>query len=227
MKAHRLRVRLTGLAVGLIAVLATGIIVNPAPAQAATKHAISRPYVHNWVFRSTSLNRCVFIEVQGTMVGSWEYLYGDYSTDKDSLRWTGMKLQNPSISATGWPISGAGCDSTRHWNMKAKLSQGWYQQQCRLTVTPSASIAAPWSVSAGISPSYACGANKQGHRSTTEGFSTNTLHQYNSGYPISFANDSASVAAGGIGFTGSITVTAHTASSSDTVNYKVYLTLNK
>ena len=177
------------------------------------------------MFRSTSLNRCVFVEAEGSMVGNWEYLYGDSSTntDHDSLWWTGMRLKNPSISATGWPITSTGCDSTKRWSMKADLAQGWYQTGCDLKV--SVGVGFPWSVSA--SPTYSCGQNKVGHRSSTEGPSTSTLNQFNSGYPISFANAAASARAGGVGFTGVITVRAHTTSSSDAVRYVLNLTLNK
>ena len=127
--------RLFALLFAFASVLAlTGVVVTAAPAQAATKHTVTRPYLHNWVFRSTSLNRCVFIEVRGNMVGTWEYMYGDSSDDKDSLVWSGMKLQNPTITATGWPITKKGCDSTKRWKMKANLSQGWYQYGCKLKV---------------------------------------------------------------------------------------------
>src|SRR4051812_20717034 len=102
--------RRIGVVVGLAAALvaagaatqAGSITMAVAPAAAAKKHTITRPYVRNWVFRSTKLHRCVFIEAQGSMVGTWEYLYGDSSSDHDSLNWTKMRLKNPSISATGW-----------------------------------------------------------------------------------------------------------------------------
>jgi len=199
------------------------ITMAVAPAAAAKKHAITRPYLKNWVFRSTKLHRCVFIEVQGSMVGTWEYLYGDSSSDHDSLYWTKMRLKNPSMSATGWPISGAGCNSTKQWKMKADLSQGWFQSGCDLSV--SVAVGFPWSVSA--SPKYSCGKNRVGHRGSTEGPSKKTLHQFNSGYPIKFSNTPASVRAGGVGFTGVITVRAHTKSSSDAVRRTLHVTLNK
>ena len=205
---------------GLAAALA---LAGVAPAVAAKKHTITRPYLKNWVFRSTKLNRCVFIEVQGSMVGTWEYLYGDSSTDHDSLYWTKMRLKNPSISATGWPISGAGCDSTKRWKMKADLSQGWYQAGCDLSV--SVGVGFPWSVSA--SPTYKCGKNRVGHRTSTEGPSKKTLNQFNTGFPIRFSNTPASVRAGGVGFSGVITVRAHTKHSSDAVRKTLNITLNK
>jgi hypothetical protein len=199
--------------------------VAPAAAKPAKKHKVSRPYTKNWVFRSTKLNRCVFIEVSGEMTGTWQYLYGDseLNSDHDSLNWTNMRLKNPTVSATGWPILGAGCDSTKHWKMKADLSQGWYQSGCDLSV--SVSVGFPWSVSA--TPSYACGDNKVGHRTSTEGPAAKTLNQFNTGFPISFESTPASVRAGGVGFTGVVTVRAHTKRSSDAVRHTVHLTLNK
>ena len=201
----------------------SGVSLSVASAAAAKKHNISRPYVHNWVFRSTKLKRCVFIEVQGSMVGTWEYLYGDSSSDKDSLYFTKMRLKNPSISATGWPIRGAGCDSTKRWKMKADLEQGWFQSGCDLKV--SVGVGYPWSVSA--TPSYTCGKSRVGHRKSTEGPAKKTLNQFNSGFPIKFSNTPASVRAGGVGFRGVITVRAHTKHSSDVVRHTLNVTLNK
>jgi hypothetical protein len=227
--------RRIGVVLGLAAALTfagastqSGLSLSVAPAAAAKKHNITRPYLRNWVFRSTKLKRCVFVEVRGSMVGTWEYLYGDGSnnTDHDSLYWTKMRLKNPTISATGWPIRGAGCDSTKRWKMKADLSQGWHQSGCRLKVSVSnLSVGIPWSVSA--SPSYSCGKNKVGHRDSTEGPSKKTLNQFNSGFPLKFANTPASRRAGGVAFTGVITVRAHTKSSSDAVRYAVTVALNK
>jgi hypothetical protein len=218
--------RKLAVALGLAAALmAAAMPVAPASAKPAKKHKVSRPYTKNWVFRSTKLKRCVFIEVRGEMTGSWSYLYGDseLNSDHDSLEWSNMRLKDPSISATGWPILGAGCDSTKRWKMQADLSQGWYQSGCDLDV--SVSVGFPWSVSA--SPSYSCGDNKVGHRTSTEGPSRKTLNQFNTGYPISFESVAASVRGGGVGFKGVITVRAHTKRSSDAVRHTLNLTLNK
>ena len=66
-----------------------------------------------------------------------------------------------------------------------------------------------------------------GHRSSTEGPSKKTLNQFNSGFPIKFANTPASRRAGGVGFTGVFTVRAYTKSSSDAVRHCLNVTLNK
>ncbi|MGT2425100.1 hypothetical protein [Amnibacterium kyonggiense] len=198
----------------------TGAFVAPS-ALAATEHSVSVPYDQNWVFRSTKLNRCVFIDVSGSISGQWRYAYTN--GDTDDVVWTSIKLNNPTITAEGWPISGAGCDSTRSWSMKADLSQGWYQSSCNLTVSVAASF--PWSVSA--TPGISCDTKRVGHRSTTEGPSTSALHQYNSGAPISFSQVLAKTSAGGVGFRGLIGVTAHTSSASDTVHHTVDVTLNR
>ncbi len=213
----------TLLATVLLATSAAALPVSTAAAKPAKKHTVERPYSKNWVFRSTKLNRCVFISVSGSMTGTWQYLYGDASPDKDSTNWTNMRLKNPTVTAEGWPILGAGCDSTKRWKMKADLSQGWYQAGCDLDV--SVSVGFPWSVSA--TPSYACGDNKVGHRTSTEGPAAATLNQFNTGFPISFASVAASKRAGGVGFKGVITVRAHTKRSSDAVRKTVNLTLNR
>lgn len=89
----------------------------------------------------------------------------------------------------------------------------------------SVGVGFPWSVSA--SPKSSCGSKRVGHRSSTEGRSKKKLNQFNSGYPIKFSNTPASVRAGGVGFTGVITVRAHTKNSSDAVRHTLNVTLNK
>ena len=210
-------VLLLGLAV------AVGAVPPPPAASAKEWHKASQRYVNNWVFRSNKLNRCVFVSVSGRMVGRWRYAYGENSPDRDTLEWARMRLKNPTVSATGWPILGAGCDSTKRWKMRADLSQGFYQSGCDLDV--SVSVGFPWSVSA--SPSYACGNNRVGHRTSTEGPARSTLTQFNSGFPIRFGGTLASVRAGGVGFTGVFTVRAHTKRSSDAIRRSLNITLNK
>ncbi len=192
-------------------------------ARATTWHSKTQPYVRNWVFRSTKINRCVFIEVSGAVKGRWRYAYGPSSPDRDTLDWDNLRLVNPRISATPWPIRGAGCDSTKRWAMKANLSQGWYQQRCSLKVSLSAGV--PWSVSA--TPTYTCGDNRLGHRRSTEGRASSTLNQYNSGAPVHFSGTLASVRGGGIGLQGVIGVRAHTKSSSDYVKRTLNVSINK
>lgn len=194
-------------------------------ASQTTYHHVTRHYVHNWVFRSTKLKRCVSFEVEGDIAATWRYAYGDSSSsaDKDTLDWTNIRLLNPTIHATGWPISGAGCDSTRRWAMKAQLSQGWFQSRCGLKV--SVSVGFPWSV--GAAPEYSCSTGRVGHRTSTEGRSTRTLSQFNSGAPIHFSETLASVKAGGIGFRGVVSVRMHTRNASDLVRRSVSVTLNK
>ena len=69
--------------------------------------------------------------------------------------------------------------------------------------------------------------NRAGHRSSTEGPSKGEHNQFNSGHPLKFSNTAASVRAGGVAFTGVITVRAHTRSSSDAVRHTLNVTLNK
>ena len=192
-------------------------------AKRAQWHKVKKPYVHNWVFRSKKLKRCVFFEAAGNIVGKWRYAYGPDSPDKDTLEWENIRLTNPSVKATGWPIRGKGCDSTKRWKMKADLSQGWFQSGCDLDV--SVSVGFPWSVSA--TPEYNCETGRVGHRTSTEGPSRKTLAQYNSGAPIKFAGALAGVRYGGIGFRGVVSVRMHTKNASDLVRKSINVTLNK
>jgi predicted outer membrane repeat protein len=213
-------VRAIALATTVLSILVGGTITHSTPAQAATNHSVSRPFVENWVFRSTKLNRCVFVEVSGTLSGSWRYAYTDGSTD--TLAWSSITIKNPTVTATGWPISGAGCDSTKRWKMTANIEQGWYQSKCDLDV--SVSVGLPWSISA--TPTYSCPTKKVAHYASTEGPSSSTLKQFNSG-SIKFANKLASVKGGGIAFKGTVSVRPHTSSASDLSRHTVTVILNK
>ncbi|GAA4714855.1 hypothetical protein [Nocardioides conyzicola] len=224
--------RLVLVVVSTLALLVpTGSVVAQTPdrsashdsARAGGLHKVKRHYVTNFVFRSKKLKRCVFVEAEGNIVGQWRYAYGPDSPDKDTLEWKNIRLTNPSVKATGWPIRGKGCDSTKRWNMKADLSQGWFQSGCDLDV--SVSVGFPWSVSA--TPEYSCDSGRVGHRTSTEGPSKKTLAQYNSGAPIHFEGTLAGVRTGGIGFRGVVSVRMHTKRASDLVRRSVNVTLNK
>ena len=108
--------------------------------------------------------------------------------------------------------------------LRAELEQGWYQTGCNLDVDVSLA-APPWESSADVD--YNCGRNKVAHRESSEGPAKATLNQFNSGHPVKYENTSASVKAGGVGFTGVIIVRGHTKSSSDQVRRTLHLTLNK
>jgi hypothetical protein len=194
---------------------------KPAPREAKTTKV--QKYVHNWVFRSTKLHRCAFVEATGKIVGKWEYAYGSGEQDKDTLSWTGIRLRDPAVTVKAWPILGAGCDSTQRLRAKADISQGWFQSGCDLDV--SVSVGFPWSVSA--TPELDCGDNRVGHRTSTEGPSRRTLAQYNTGAPLHFEGTLASVRAGGIGFSGVISVRMHTRNASDLVRKRFLVSLNK
>ena len=169
-------------------------------------------YRKNWVFRSPRLDRCAFIEVTATMVGRWRWAYRnpDGSWNHNTKNWLGFDLKNPAIHVTGWPILGAGCDSTARWKIKADISQGWYQSGCDLSV--SVGVGFPWSI--GANPSYQCGTERVGHTTSTEGPSTKTLHQYNSGVPLHFDGVLADPQHG-VGFGGDVIVRIHKRNASD------------
>jgi len=166
----------------------------------------------NWVFRSPRLNRCAFIEVTARMEGHWRWAYRnpDGSWNHNTKNWLGFDLKNPAVHVTGWPILGAGCNSTERWKIKANISQGWYQSGCDLDV--SVAVGFPWSIEA--SPSYQCGTKRLGHTTSTEGPSRKTLHQYNTGVPLHFDGVLADRTSG-VGFSGDVIVRIHTRNASD------------
>ena len=58
-------------------------------------HQVKKPYVHNWVFRSKKLKRCVFFEVKGSIAGKWRYAYGPDTPDHDTLEWADIGCSTP------------------------------------------------------------------------------------------------------------------------------------
>jgi hypothetical protein len=201
--------------VGIVACLVAVLGLAPAADAGVPQKTVtvSKPYTRNWVFRSTKLHKCAFIQVSGRITGTHRYAYyaGDGSSgwNTSTLNWSNIHLDNPTVSVQGWPISGAGCDSTKRWALKADISQGWQQSKCSLTVSVGAGF--PWSVSA--SPSYTCGKSRVGHFSSTEGFAK-TVHQYNSGTPLHFSGMLAPTKSS-IPFTEDLIVRVHTKSASD------------
>ncbi|UMG93369.1 hypothetical protein [Nocardioides sp. TF02-7] len=180
-------------------------------------HSKTFTYRKNWVMRSTKLRKCAFIEVSGKLVTKWRYTYDIPSGDPDpnTKTWR-VKVRNPSIHVTGWPILGAGCDSTSRWRVKATMRQGWFQSSCGISVD--IGVGYPWSVQA--TPHYNCGTNRVGHTVSTEGPSRQTLHQYNSGTPVHFEEEIAPSRTG-MYFTGRIIVRVHTGRASDNFTGKV------
>ncbi len=169
-------------------------------------------YRKNWVFRSGRLDRCAFIEVTATMVGRWRWAYRnpDGSWNHNTKNWLGFELKNPAVHVTGWPTLGAGCNSTERWRIKADISQGWYQSGCDIDVD--VSVGFPWSVEA--NPSYSCRTDRLGHTTSTEGPSSKTLHQWNTGVPLRFDGVLAD-RQGGVGFSGDVIVRMHKRNASD------------
>lgn len=165
----------------------------------------------NWVMRSTQLNRCAFIEATATLIGHWRWAYRnpDNSWNHRTKNWQGFKLRNPAIHVTGWPILGAGCNSTERWRIKARIGQGWYSHGCSLDVD--VSFGFPWSVEA--NPSYECGTNRLGHTRSVEGPSRKTLHQWNTGVPIVFDGVLADTSTG-VAFAGGINLRVFTSNAS-------------
>jgi hypothetical protein len=225
--AHRWSV----LAVSIM--LAAALLVQPGPvatttATAATSSPPESPvasrggdnptrtkvvkYRHNWVFRSTRLGRCAFIAVSANLVGRWRWAYRnpDGSWNHNTKNWLGFSLRDPAVHVTGWPILGAGCDSTERWRIKAQISQGWYSSGCSLEVD--ISVGFPWSVEA--NPAYQCTTNRLGHTTSIEGPSRKTLHQWNSGVPVRFEGVLAPADLG-LAFSGKVLIRVHKRNASD------------
>lgn len=216
MSTRNVRVALIALFSALLALVCT---VGAADAsQAATTYSTSSAYTIGWTVRSTDLKKCARVTVEGYVEGSWRYLYNN--GDLNDLRWTKLRLVDPKVNVAGWGYTSTGCDSSKHWSVKAKITQAWYEYNCSLNVIKSLSVGVPWSISAELAPPT-CGSSRAGHRASTEGPSSSGVTQFNSGAPISFSDTNATVGArrtapnGGLDFTGAIAITLISSAGSD------------
>jgi len=167
---------------------------------------VSQPYLRNWVFRSTEIHECAFIEISGRMTATHRYAYQlDNGWDPRYFVWTNMKLRDPKIEVTGWPITSTGCDSTARWKMSAvDMTQTWYDESCGLSISLAGGI--PWSVSA--TPTVHCGKYKAAQRGTTEKGGSD-LFQANTGTSYVAAFEDTVTDSTGIAFDCDITIVVH------------------
>ena len=169
---------------------------------------VTKPYVTNWVVRSTALHACMFIGVSGNLVAKRRYAYyaaGGGGWDPNYYVWSHLRLANPVVSMQTGSLAGAGCDFTRRVALStATLVQQWYEGSCRLSAQVSAG--APWSVQ--VTPTYSCRTHRVASRSTTYGTAA-SFAQYNSGYPASFSGEILARRGDAIPVRGNVTVTGY------------------
>ncbi len=200
----------TAFSLSLAGPLAVQVASDPAHAVTGVPQKtkdVSEPYDRNWVFRSTKIHECAFIEISGRITATQRYAYlldaGGW--DPRFFNWSNIKLRDPKIEVTGWPITSTGCDSTSTWSMSAvDMSQTWYDESCGLGISLAAGI--PWSISA--TPTVHCGSYKAAHTSSTEGPGRD-LFQANSGPAYIAAFEGAVTDSSGIAFDCDITVRVH------------------
>ena len=165
--------------------------------KAATRHAVTQNYTHNWVWHPSGdagsglNNKCVFYEVKATIKGSWYYTYGDNSsaTDKQWINWENVQIVSPSITAVGWPESGAGCDSTQSVKLRGRLGEAYYSQSCKISVDLAYGVGADatgFSVGVEANPSYRCSKDKVGWSDYSWSCPVNKLGIFNNGAALRF-----------------------------------------
>ena len=192
----------------LLTALATLVVVAPAEAGVPQSSvAVTKNYVKNWVFRSTPLSACMFVEIAGSITGTHRYAYyaSDGGWDPNHYVWSGIKMANPRVTMKTGSLTSTGCDFSRPVTFsKATLRQDWYDGGCKLSVGISAGF--PWSVSA--SPTYSCGTYNVGRRATSYG-AASSFAQYNSGYPVYYNGEKLAGAADALPFRGNVLVTGY------------------
>lgn len=178
----RLRTRI-GVAVGVVLALggtATGagaIGLSTAPAS-----RVSVPYEAHRVLRSTVLDRCVTAAVTGTLTGTrrtWGPL----------VRWTHVRLVDPTMSAANTALVAGRCGTGEPERLSVQLAQTW-----------SAAGAAPDT------------------RRTRVGPASGTVSQFNSGAPIDVPDRTALAAPGDLAVHGEYSVVASSSTTEDGVH---------
>lgn len=188
-----------------------GTLSFATPAQAGVAQSTvteTKPYVRNWVFRSTPLAACMMVEVAGSITGTRRYAYyaSDGGWDPNYYLWSNVKLANPRVTMKTGTRTSTGCDFTRPVSFtRADLRQEWYEGGCRMSVGISTGF--PWSISA--SPTYSCGTYNVGRRATSYFTATSRYEQYNSGYPVYFKGEKLARATDAIPFRGNVRVTGY------------------
>jgi hypothetical protein len=142
-RRRRLLWTLVGGVAAVAAVIALALLV---PSGAPTRDA--QPYAVTRVLRSATIERCITVSVRGKLVGTRSERFG-------AVRWTGVRVEDPTVVAAGSVLDHGRCDRSRPWRMRADLTQSW----------------------------TAAGA-AVGTRRSDEGPSAGPLRQFNSGGPI-------------------------------------------
>lgn len=188
-------------------------------ARGATRHPITRTYIKQWIFHPKGApgaglnNKCVRIQVQGTMKGSWYQMYGDdaHGGDRRYITFEKLRIVNPNITAVAWPeVENGGCDSTRPTKLSGYLQQGFYASKCNIDVDLAVGAGASsdgWSVGVSASPSYSCSDDKVGWIKDEFPRLTKTMGTYTSGIPLTWDVTSTTKELG-VGFQGTWDVSA-------------------
>ena len=193
-----------------ISVALTGVLLSGQPAIAGVPQAyvnVSKPYVSNWVFRSTRISACMFVEVTGNVTATHRYAYYSSSGgfNPNYYVWYNVKMNNPAITMKTGSLTSIGCDFTRPVSFSsASLNQAWYEGGCALGVSIGAGF--PWSVFA--TPTYSCGNHQVGGNRTSYGTST-SFKQYNTGNPVLYTGEKLAGASDALPFRANINVTGY------------------
>lgn len=203
--------RRVGLSVLALVAAIAPMVIAASPAQAVTQRSVtvSKPYLQNWVFRSTDLKACMFVEISGSIVGTNRYAYYNSSGNGWDTRyylWSNVRLANPKVTVKQWPMTSTGCDSTKSVTFtQMRIRQQWYESSCDLGV--SIAVGAPWSISA--TPTYTCGTSEVADRDTTDPSNLTSYVQANSGYPVNFTGEILALATDALPFRANVTVTGY------------------
>lgn len=210
---HPLRV---AAALLVLAVVAAALLLRPWDAATGPAHAVSQRYASRWTGHSSALQRCVEVEVRGTVSGTWRATLGG------GTAWTGVRLRDPALVVTGTEATAAGCRPGRAAALRTEASQRWSGLGCRLSLL--SSVPEPADQDASGPVASACPEDRTGRIDTTAG-PARVVTMAVSGTPITVGD--AVTADGALVLRDAVALVAHTAGGSDVFDRTVTVRLTR
>ncbi|MER5847398.1 hypothetical protein ABT126_10120 [Streptomyces sp. NPDC002012] len=145
-------------------------------AQAVTLHWSSGPYGNGFSTFSQPLDKCVTVNVSGTL----EYRWWRKMSGRKDMWIDRVRVKNPQMEM----IVRSKCNrqGVSRKLTGAKLSQLLYDQGCKTSTAVTVSV--PWAV--GVTPTRKCGRIKTAKRSSSYNARSSTYYQFNTGRPATF-----------------------------------------
>ncbi|WP_149829340.1 hypothetical protein [Streptomyces tailanensis] len=155
--------------------------VNAAEANAVTKHWSSKPYGGGFSTWSAPLDRCVTVNISGTMEYRW--WRKQPTTNRKDMWIDQVRLKKPQMEM----IVKGNCraNGAPRKLTAAKMSQVIYDHGCKT----STAITVSYPFAVGVTPTKKCGRIKVAKRKSSFSNDNSKYYQFNTGRPATFKPD--------------------------------------